>query len=293
MPAILPVRFRRDPHAETRPHVRSIPSWLAPLLACLVAAAMAGKAATVAAQPADTAALLEQMQGLVDGLQPGTADSPQASAPQSGGALFQGDVRELGGDRASAEVIYRFRNQKGRTVYTNIQDEVPEDQLQGAAMDLSSIPLNSEIGTEIDQRLEQEHERLVESDYCDEALSQAEAGPFELLWERYSIIVVFGGLLLLLFLVTPFVLRRVDAPRWARTLSSTIPMVAFLGLLSFTTVTANKTMSTARRKATPCKKSTWNELKTARNPIGQHAQLIRDLQKQIRALEPLVTERGM
>lgn len=210
-----------------------------------------------------------------------------------GGGLFSGDVVKLGDDRPEApQVIYRYKKRDGREVYTNIVDQVPEEQRATAAMDLSRVSLNSEIGRELEHKLSAQHGELAQTEYCVNLRDKAGQSFLDSLWKDYAPLLVCGGLLLAFLLFTPIALTKVSAPDWARVLSMAIPSLALAGVVSFTMMKTNETIVKARALAKPCETQTFKQLAQQDNPIGKQAVLVRRLQQQIGALDALAKSDG-
>jgi hypothetical protein len=203
--------------------------------------------------------------------------------------LFSGDVEQLGDEvRPQApQVIYRYKRPDGREVYTNILDQVPEDQRANAAMDLSRVSLNSELGQELEQKLGEQHGALVKTEYCASAREQATQGFLESLWKEYAPLLVCGGVLFLFLIFTPVALKRMSAPDWARTLTMAIPSLALAGVVSFSMMKTNEAIVKLRAAAKPCQTQTFHDLAREPNPIGKQAALVKRLRQHIDALDAL------
>lgn len=189
-----------------------------------------------------------------------------------------------GGSAAAEETYYRYV-EGGRVVYTNVAEQVPVEQRQQSRLDLQRISLNTEIGNELEQRLEEEHTALAQSDYCQGIKAAAEGGFLERLWDDFGPLLVCGGVLLLFVLVTPFALKRFGAPIWAKTLMMAIPTLAVIGLLSFTMSKTNRTVADLRQRLQPCSTETFAKLKSDPNPIAKHAELIEQLKRDMAKID--------
>jgi len=178
--------------------------------------------------------------------------------------------------------FYRYRGKRGRWVFTNILDEVPANQRDGAKLDLSHITLNTQVGAELDASMQYEFETLSASPECREVKEQA-AHWARVVWDDYGHLIVLGVVFLALVLGTPYALRRVDAPTWARTLTKSFMLIGFVGVFMHTTVSAGKTYRAMKEAAAPCERDNWNAL--AKEPTaGRSGQLkmLMDLQSMIR-----------
>lgn len=200
----------------------------------------------------------------------------------------------FGAEEPSApQVIYRYRNAEGRTVYTNFEDTVPPTQRADAEVDLSHITLNTEIGSEIDARLKEQHAELIHSGYCKNLRDAANTSALQYLWDEYAPLIVCGGMLLLFIFFTPAALRRVGAPVWAKTLTMAIPALAVAGLVMFGMTQANRMVTDVKRKVSPCVEETWDRISARPQPVANHARLVQHLQQQIKGMEGLTVTQGI
>lgn len=178
--------------------------------------------------------------------------------------------------------FYRYRGKRGRWVFTNIIDEVPANQRDGAKLDLSHITLNPQVGSELDASMQYEFETLSSSPECREVKEQA-AHWTRAVWDDYGHLIVLGAIFLALVLGTPYALRRVDAPTWARTLTKSIMLIGFVGVFMHATVSAGKTYRAIKKAAAPCERENWTAL--AKEPTGGRSgqlKMLMDLQSMIR-----------
>lgn len=183
--------------------------------------------------------------------------------------------------RAEAEDYYRYRARNGRVVYTNIDEQVPLDHRETSKLDLSRIPLNSEIGAELDRRFTQQHAELSESTYCQALRDDADDGFLKRVWEDFGPLVVCGGLLLGFLLFTPAAMRRFGAPVWAKTLMMAIPSLAIAGVITFTMTKTNKAIVELKQKVKPCTADTFAKLGQQPDALLKRSQLIEQLQHDI------------
>ena len=176
------------------------------------------------------------------------------------------------------QTIYRFRNARGRVVYTNSAEQIPVQERARAKVDLSHIELNSELGTELNRRLEERYARLTGSSRCEQLRKDASGSFLERLWEDFGPLVVCGGLLLLFVLFTPSALRRFGGPVWARTLMMAIPALAVAGLVTFSMRETGRALSELKQQAAPCDPGGFASLGSAPNAVMRRAALVRQLQ---------------
>jgi hypothetical protein len=188
-------------------------------------------------------------------------------------------------DADSGQSIYRYVNKNGRVVYTNIVEQVPVAQRERGKMDLSRITLNTEVGTEIDRHLAEEHAALTKSPYCRQLREAANVGLIERLWQDFAPLITCGGILFALLLFTPAALRRFGAPEWAKVLMMAIPSLALAGLVMFSMSYTNNTIVQLKARARPCAAETFAKLSGAQNPLLEHVQLVDQLKQQIAKIE--------
>jgi hypothetical protein len=176
------------------------------------------------------------------------------------------------------QAIYRYRDARGREVYTNSVEQIPVQERERARVDLTHIELNSELGTELNRQLEARYARLSDSPRCEQLRSDASLGFFERLWEDFAPLVVCGGVLLLFLLFTPSALRRFGGPVWARTLMMAIPALAVAGLVMFSMRETGRALSELKQQAAPCAPDGFASLGSAPDAVMRRAALVRQLQ---------------
>lgn len=175
--------------------------------------------------------------------------------------------------------IYRYQARDGRTVYTNVLEQVPLAQRADAEVDLSRISLNSELGTELERSLKQAHARLSAGEYCEGLRAEADA-PWESMWRDEAPLVICGAALLLFLLITPTMLRKFGAAIWMRTLMTAASWLTIAGLTMFGSMRAARTASSLKDQLKPCETSTWDALAKQDKGLSKHVDLVRDLQMQ-------------
>jgi hypothetical protein len=178
--------------------------------------------------------------------------------------------------------IYRYRTKRGRVVFTNIWDQIPANQRAHAeTMDLSHVTLNPQIGAELDASIQTQFEAASSSPECKKVKAQA-AHWLKPIWDDYGHLIILGIVMLVLVLATPFALRQVDAPVWARTLTRSFMLLAFVGVFMHTTVRAGKTYQSLRDAAAPCQEQTWIATAEQKDPRVGKLKVLADLQGMIR-----------
>ena len=200
-------------------------------------------------------------------------------------------------DGDPGQTIYRYRNAQGRIVYTNAVEQVPVTERAKAKLDLRRIPLNTEVGNELEQRLEEEHARLTQSPYCQELRKAASIGYLARLWDEFAPLIVCGGLLLAFLVFTPSALRRFGAPAWARVLCMAIPSLAIAGLMMFSMNYTNKAIAQLKEQAKPCIAETFAGLGAQKDALFQRMKLVETLKQQIATIDAAagtaLKERGL
>jgi hypothetical protein len=194
-------------------------------------------------------------------------------------------AEEGGADADGARSFYRYVNKHGRVVYTNIAEQVPLAERARARVDLRHVSLNTEVGTEIDRRLEEEHAALTQSPYCRRMRAAAEVGFATRLWEDFAPLIACGGLLLGFLVYTPTALRRFGAPVWAKVLMMAIPALAISGLVMFSMSYTNETIVKVKQQAKPCAAEAFAKLSGQQDAVMQHFQLVDQLKQQMAKIE--------
>lgn len=219
----------------------------------------------------------------------------EAEDEGSAASVFSLDLFSLG-DVANGQTIYRYVDASGRAVYTNIAENLPPDAREKSAVDLSQVSLHTELGNEIERRLMEEHRRLRGSPSCGALASAADVSFWRRVWADYAPLLVCAGVLFALFAVTPFALRRVDAPLWAKALTFAVPLVAGVGLLSFTMTRTSRTLAALDVRARPCQMATWSHVASSDETysLGSYAERLHRLREELDAegaLEPSATRK--
>jgi len=208
-----------------------------------------------------------------------SAPSPSTSQNRNS---FSFITRIGASSEATSNTIYRYTDKRGRARYTNIWDEIPDAYRESVeVVDLSNVTVNTEIGKEIDARLSEDFEKLVESDYCTKERARSEQSFLSRLWSEYRIVVIIAGVILLLIVLTPYALRRINAPDWSRTLTMAIQMLLLLGVVTYTTICSSRAAQDMKGKISSCDPNAWTRLNRGPNPITEHMILLKDLQNKI------------
>lgn len=192
---------------------------------------------------------------------------------------------------AMPQQIYKYKTKDGRVVFTNILDEVPPEQRVGGKVDLSKVALNTAVGNDINGRLAAEHAQLSASPYCKELEKVANRSALEQLWDDHAPLIVCGGLIALLILITPTMLRTVNPPDWARVLSKAIPALFVVGGAMYGMTYANKMATQARSKLKPCLNETFQGLAASADPTTERLSLVESLKRDIEKAQAMAAAR--
>lgn len=166
-----------------------------------------------------------------------------------------------------AKKVYRYVNAQGREAFTNILDYLPpENRLQQEPAEFSRVSSQNDLEKEIDQPLAQQER----SSDCPASASGGQVEPLiswaQMQWRDFSPAIAAGAILLLLLLATPLVLRKISAPDWARTLTKTIQLLAFISILAFLVAHNNRSLLRFRTPATACEQNAEGALAIERDP---------------------------
>ena len=216
-------------------------------------------------------------------LQAGTrvrAGEVAGASKQDGANEQTGDVQATAAVKAHLppQTIYRYRDARGHEVYTNSAEQIPVQNRERAKVDLSHIDLHTELGSELNRRLEERYQRLAGSPRCERLLKEAGLGYYERMWEDYAPLLVCGGLLLLFVLFTPSALRSFGGPIWARTLMMAIPALAVAGVVTYSMRETGRALSELKQQAAPCEPDGFASLGAAPDAVLRRAALVRQLQ---------------
>lgn len=186
-------------------------------------------------------------------------------------------------------VVYRYVTPEGQTRYTNLLASVPVRQRSAAAVDLSRVSLNSDVGRDLDRVLSHEHERLAKSPTCQQLRAAADKPLWRETWDDHGPLVVIGAAFALLVLLTPIMLKHLGAS-WGKLLSMLIPALAAIGLISVAAIRGTRTLSQLKVKAAPCESATWNALAKKDDGLVERLHLLQYMKVQQQAAELVAAE---
>lgn len=200
---------------------------------------------------------------------------PGASSDPSD-ALLDWAERALGSQPDKPSALYQYRGPTGRIVYTNIAESVPKPQRAGARVDLDAISLNSALAGDLDRELAKRHRALQTAAVCQQ-LRAAEAEPWwARAWREHQPLVVCGGALLALILLTPIMFSKGWGSAWARVLTTALPVLGFVGVSTFLLMQSERASSALHTRAGRCE---TNALQNA-GGVRQRVALVAALQKE-------------
>lgn len=185
----------------------------------------------------------------------------------------------------TGERFYKYKNASGRVVFTNAAEQVPLEQRPSADVDLSRRSLNLEVGNDFARRIEVEHAALRKTPYCERARQAAATTFLDQLWEEYSALVVAAGVLLVLIVISPMMMRRFGVAGWIKAVSMAIPLVFAVGLVVFALDKTQKSVSRLKSRAEPCSDEAVAALGSGPDIVQRHRDLLDRLKRDMAALD--------
>ena len=181
-------------------------------------------------------------------------DTPSTPLPVAGKAdqLIEWLSGASGGDGAQEPALFQYRGALGQQVFTNLASNVPADQRAAARVDLSHVPLNSELGSALNQKLQERFEALRSAQACTELRSEAELGFWQRHWRDHRVAVVCALVMLLVLLVSPYMHRRGWGGQWARVIWTGMPLLGFVALTGTMLAKSSAAMSALAPRAERC-----------------------------------------
>lgn len=156
------------------------------------------------------------------------------------------------GSVAARERVYRYKSRAGRTVYTNDLRRVPPAQRAGAEVDLSHISLNRELGTGMTAEARKQLARALRSPRCAELRDAKERGLLETAWHRHGHLLFAAGVVFVLLVSVPIVVRRYRLPGYGRFVALAIPFVVLVTVMATVFSAADRARRRTRRMAGLC-----------------------------------------
>jgi hypothetical protein len=140
-------------------------------------------------------------------------------------------------------VFYSYKGDSGRTVYVNRFSMVPpEKRSKARAVDLSKVELHEELAEELADAVEDELRYLKDSDPCQEARSEEEAGAWRHVWHRHGPWILASIAAVLLVLMTPWMVARTPPGVWSRLLMIALPALAMTALMAVSATKATSSL---------------------------------------------------
>jgi hypothetical protein len=154
-----------------------------------------------------------------------------------GGLAWAGALPARADQRDDEQEIYSYVNKQGRRVYVNDPGRLPAAVRKTArAVDLSHISLNRKLGEDLAQAVDRLWSRLIGSKECRRARQLRDKGWFGQFWQDHGHLAVFVGALLVLAIITPWILRRIGAPKWSRLMLFVVPLLLMLAIITHAAV---------------------------------------------------------
>ncbi len=155
----------------------------------------------------------------------------------------------------------------------------------GREHDLGRVILGSELAGKIESTLSSTFSELRGSDYCAAGSSDPATSLVATAWRDHGPLIFVAGALALALLLTPFALKRLDAPQWSRVLVYSIKAMVTIGLLAYVFHRAGAAVDHANERNELCDESGWNELQKDPASLPKRADLIMRFKKRVEAIE--------
>jgi hypothetical protein len=153
----------------------------------------------------------------------------------------------------NAPVFYSYIADSGRTVYVNRFSMVPpEKRSEARAVDLSEVSLNEGLAEELADAVEDELRQLKDSDPCNEAREERNAGTWRHVWHRHGPWVLASLSALVLVLMSPWMVQRTPPGQWSRFLMVALPALAMTALLAISATRATSSLEAVDELARLC-----------------------------------------
>lgn len=182
--------------------------------------------------------------------------------------------------------LYRYRGPRGQLVYTNLAASVPPEQRAQARVSLSDVTLNSELGSALNQKLQERFETLRGAKACQQVRAEAELPWWQRAWRDQRVAVSCAGVLLLLLLCTPYMHSRGWGAPWARVLWTALPLLGVVAVAASVLTKANSTLHTLAPRAQRCEPGAFQ----AASGLQQRFNLVSALETEQEALAQIERE---
>ncbi len=160
--------------------------------------------------------------------------------------------------RVGSAVFYRYHTPDGRTVYTNMVEQVPAEQRESGRLDLLHVAQRKQLAQQLDASLKVEHEKLLDSECCKQLRQEARRPVGRRVWPDQAPLMICGAALFLFILLTPWMAGKVGTGPWARALSMATSSLVLAGIMMFATMRATRVVHEFVTRAAPCQPDAWN-----------------------------------
>jgi len=150
-------------------------------------------------------------------------------------------------------------------------------------VDLSHISLNEELARELKTTIDAQYEEVLESDYCSEARAQGSANWVEQFFTTNGHLALVLFAIVVLLLLTPWALKRLEPGTWTKVLAYALPMLVFVGVLAHTVIQTVEMRDTLLEDAADCEPLTASEGDTELALATQKQGVIRSLRSKLMA----------
>lgn len=146
-------------------------------------------------------------------------------------------------DAQSSPVFYSYKGDSGRTVYVNRFSMVPpEKRSEARAIDLSEVELHEDLAGSLADAVEDELRTLKDSDPCNEARAEAQAGAWRHVWHRHGPWILASLTAIVLVMMTPWMVARTPPGVWSRLLMIALPALGMTALLAVSATRATSSL---------------------------------------------------
>ncbi len=201
------------------------------------------------------------------------------------------DTAEMVDSDSRGDAIYQYTTRDGRSGYTDSLNRIPKPlRATAEEVDLSAIALNHELATDLLEAIDVRYQTLQKSSTCDELRDHADAHPLRQMWDHHGTLILIGAMLLFLVVATPFVVRHVDVATWTRLLAYVIPMLLFIGMLSYSLNQLGHLRQQLSTIASPCRPDGEPGLRDVPALAEQRIDAIRTMEQYVQNRERLLEQ---